>query len=73
MVFVLEVKFEGTDTWNGGTECQLIAKRQEIGTVSPLPSFGGKEDYCVPEEIFVARFMHEYSVLAIRIELHAGA
>ena len=54
MVFMPEMDFEGTATWKGGTECQLTVKGQEIATVSPPPSFGGKEDYFVPEEIFAA-------------------
>lgn len=48
------MNFEGTATWKGGTECQLTVKGKEIATVSPPQSFGGKEGYCVPEEIFAA-------------------
>lgn len=54
MVFMADMNFEGTATWKGGTECQLTVKGKEIATVSPPPSFGGREGYCVPEEIFAA-------------------
>jgi len=46
--------FEGTATWKSGTECDLTVKGKHIATVSPPPSFGGKEGYCVPEDIFAA-------------------
>jgi organic hydroperoxide reductase OsmC/OhrA len=49
-----EMNFEGSATWKGGTECELRVKDKKIATVSPPPSFGGKEGYCVPEEIFAA-------------------
>jgi organic hydroperoxide reductase OsmC/OhrA len=49
-----KMNFEGTATWTGGTECDLTVKGKKIATVSPPPSFGGKEGYCVPEEIFAA-------------------
>ena len=48
------MNFEGTATWIGGTECELRVKDKKIATVSPPPAFGGKEGYCVPEEIFAA-------------------
>jgi organic hydroperoxide reductase OsmC/OhrA len=54
MVFMPEMNFEGTATWTGGTECDLTVKDKKIATVSPPPMFGGKEGYCVPEEIFAA-------------------
>jgi organic hydroperoxide reductase OsmC/OhrA len=47
-----EMNFEGTATWKSGTECDLTVKGKHIVTVSPPPAFGGKEGYCVPEEIF---------------------
>ena len=49
-----EIIFEGTATWKSGTECDLTVKGKHIATVSPPPAFGGKEGYCVPEEIFAA-------------------
>ncbi len=49
-----EMNFEGTATWKSGTECDLSVKGQHIATVSPPPAFGGKEGFCVPEEIFAA-------------------
>jgi organic hydroperoxide reductase OsmC/OhrA len=52
--FVPEMIFEGTANWKGGTECDLTVKGKQIVTVSPPPAFGGKEGYCVPEEIFAA-------------------
>jgi organic hydroperoxide reductase OsmC/OhrA len=48
------MNFEGTATWKSGTECDLTVKGKQIATVSPPPEFGGKEGYCVPEEIFAA-------------------
>jgi organic hydroperoxide reductase OsmC/OhrA len=50
-----ELKFDGTATWKGGTtECDLSIKGKHLATVSPPPSFGGKEGFCVPEDIFAA-------------------
>ncbi len=49
-----EMTFEGTASWKSGTECDLTVKGKHIATVSPPPSFGGKEGYCVPEDIFAA-------------------
>jgi organic hydroperoxide reductase OsmC/OhrA len=49
-----EMNFEGTATWKSGLECELTVKDKKIATVSPPPAFGGKEGYCVPEEIFAA-------------------
>ncbi len=49
-----EMTFEGTASWKSGTECDLTVKGKQIATVSPPPAFGGKEGYCVPEEIFAA-------------------
>ena len=49
-----EMNFEGTATWKSGTECDLTVKGKHLITVSPPPSFGGKEGYCVPEDIFAA-------------------
>ena len=48
------MNFEGTATWKSGTECDLSVKGKHLITVSPPPSFGGKEGYCVPEDIFAA-------------------
>jgi len=53
-IFAPEMTFEGTATWKSGTECDLTVKGKHIATVSPPPSFGGKEGYCVPEDIFAA-------------------
>jgi organic hydroperoxide reductase OsmC/OhrA len=49
-----KMNFEGTATWTSGLECELSVKGKRIATVSPPPLFGGKEGYCVPEEIFAA-------------------
>lgn len=49
-----EMTFEGTASWKSGTECDLSIKGKHLVTVSPPPSFGGKEGYCVPEDIFAA-------------------
>jgi organic hydroperoxide reductase OsmC/OhrA len=49
-----EMTFEGTATWKSGTECDITVKGKHIATVSPPPAFGGKEGYCVPEDIFAA-------------------
>src|SRR5512138_3376552 len=54
MIFMPELNFEGTATWNGATECSLAVKGKNLVTVSPPPSFGGKEGYCTPEDIFAA-------------------
>ncbi|MFB3890377.1 MAG: OsmC family protein [Candidatus Bathyarchaeia archaeon] len=48
------MNFEGTATWKSGMECDLTVKGKNIATVSPPPSFGGKEGFCMPEEIFAA-------------------
>ena len=49
------MNFDGTATWKSGTtECDLSIKGKHLTTVSPPPSFGGKEGYCVPEDIFAA-------------------
>jgi organic hydroperoxide reductase OsmC/OhrA len=49
-----ELTFEGIADWKSGTECDLTVKGKHIATVSPPLSFGGKEGYCAPEEIFAA-------------------
>jgi len=49
-----EFCFEGTASWKSGTECDLIIKGKRFITVSPPPEFGGKQGYCVPEEVFAA-------------------
>jgi len=49
-----EFVFEGVASWKSGTECDLTIRGRHIVTVSPPPEFGGKEGYCVPEEVFAA-------------------
>ena len=49
-----EFTFEGAAKWKSGIECDLIIRGKHITTVSPPPEFGGKEGYCVPEEVFAA-------------------
>jgi organic hydroperoxide reductase OsmC/OhrA len=49
-----ELFFEGTAAWSGATECILEVRGKQIAAVSPPPSFGGKEGYCTPEDIFAA-------------------
>jgi organic hydroperoxide reductase OsmC/OhrA len=62
-----EMNFEGTATWKSGTECDLSVKGKHIATVSPPPSFGGKEGFCVPEEIFAAALASCMNTLFILI------
>ena len=58
-----EFVFEGDARWKSGTECDLTVKGKHIATVSPPPEFGGKQGYCVPEEIFrILGLMHQYAV-----------
>lgn len=61
------MNFEGTATWKSGTECDLSVKGKHIATVSPPPSFGGKEGFCVPEEIFAAALASCMNTLFILI------
>jgi len=49
-----ELCFEGSASWKGGTESELAIKGKRFITVSPPPEFGGKQEYCVPEEVFAA-------------------
>jgi organic hydroperoxide reductase OsmC/OhrA len=49
-----EFTFEGTASWKSGTECDLSIRGKNFITVSPPPEFGGKQGYCVPEEVFAA-------------------
>jgi organic hydroperoxide reductase OsmC/OhrA len=49
-----EFCFEGSASWKSGTECELTIKGKRLITVSPPPEFGGKQGYCVPEEVFAA-------------------
>ena len=49
-----EFCFEGTASWKSGTESDLAIKGKRFITVSPPPEFGGKQGYCVPEEVFAA-------------------
>jgi organic hydroperoxide reductase OsmC/OhrA len=53
-IFIPEMNFEGIATWKGSTECTLSVKGKQIVAVSPPTSFGGKEGYCTPEDIFAA-------------------
>jgi organic hydroperoxide reductase OsmC/OhrA len=49
-----EMVFESVADWKSETECDLIVKGKKIVTVSPPLEFGGKEGFCVPEEVFAA-------------------
>jgi organic hydroperoxide reductase OsmC/OhrA len=49
-----EFSFEGTADWKSGLECDVFVKGKHIATVSPPPEMGGKQGYCVPEEVFAA-------------------
>jgi organic hydroperoxide reductase OsmC/OhrA len=49
-----EFVFEGTAVWKSETESDLMVKGRNIVTVSPPVEFGGKPEYCAPEEIFAA-------------------
>jgi organic hydroperoxide reductase OsmC/OhrA len=51
---VPELFFEGTGAWSGATECTISAKGKQIEAVSPPSSFGGKESYATPEDVFAA-------------------
>jgi len=62
-----EFNFEGTASWKSGTECDLTVKGKHIATVSPPPEFGGKQGYCVPEEIFAASLASCINTLYILI------
>jgi organic hydroperoxide reductase OsmC/OhrA len=62
-----EMVFEGVASWKGGTESDLTVKGKQIVTVSPPPAFGGKEGYCVPEEIFAASLASCMNTLFILI------
>jgi organic hydroperoxide reductase OsmC/OhrA len=62
-----EFIFEGTANWRSGTECDLTVKGKHIVTVSPPPEFGGKQGYCVPEEIFAASLASCMNTLFILI------
>jgi organic hydroperoxide reductase OsmC/OhrA len=62
-----EFNFEGTASWKNGTECDLTVKGKHIATVSPPPEFGGKQGYCVPEEIFAASLASCINTLYILI------
>ena len=66
--------FDGTESWNGGTECQWTVKGKDLVTVSPLRMFGGKEGYCVPEDIFrLVGVMHQHVVSADCEQQSTGA
>lgn len=62
-----ELVFEGTASWKRETECDITIKGRHIATVSPPPEFGGKEGYCVPEEIFAASLASCMNTLYILI------
>jgi organic hydroperoxide reductase OsmC/OhrA len=66
-----EMNFEGTATWKSGTECDLTVKGKHIVTVSPPPAFGGKEGYCVPEEIFAVALASCINTLYLLISMNS--
>jgi len=59
--------FEGVASWKGETECDIAVKGKHIAVVSPPPEFGGKQGYCVPEEIFAAALASCINMLYILI------
>jgi len=64
---VPEFDFEGTASWKSGTECDLTIRGKHVVTVSPPPEFGGKEGYCVPEEVFAASLVSCMNTLFLLI------
>jgi organic hydroperoxide reductase OsmC/OhrA len=59
--------FEGTASWKSGLECELTIKGKHIATVSPPQELGGKQGYCVPEEVFAASLASCMNTLFIMI------
>ena len=62
-----EFVFEGVASWKGETECDVAVKGRQIAVVSPPPEFGGKQGYCVPEDLFAAALASCINMLYILI------
>jgi len=67
-----EFCFEGAASWKGETECDLSIRGKSFVTVSPPPEFGGKQGYCVPEEVFAASLASCMNTIFLLIAGNSG-